>query len=106
MLRLGLAQQRRSLFGSIPCSSQQDHYKVLGLAQSATQKDIKSAYYALSKRHHPDTNPTDKEEAAKKFHQVKIDLNGVFGVLMRKNSFASVEFSITTFFFSNFIDFQ
>uniref|UniRef100_A0A8R1EQZ5 J domain-containing protein n=1 Tax=Caenorhabditis japonica TaxID=281687 RepID=A0A8R1EQZ5_CAEJA len=70
MLRLGLAQQRRSLFGSIPCSSQQDHYKVLGLAQSASQKDIKSAYYALSKRHHPDTNPTDKEEAAKKFHQV------------------------------------
>ncbi|CAI2347414.1 unnamed protein product [Caenorhabditis sp. 36 PRJEB53466] len=70
MLRLAVANQRRSLFGSVPCSSQQDHYKVLGLAQSASQKDIKSAYYKLSKQHHPDTNPTSKDEAAKKFHQV------------------------------------
>ncbi|EFO98467.1 CRE-DNJ-18 protein [Caenorhabditis remanei] len=72
MFRLTRCGQRRSLFGSVPCSSQQDHYKVLGLAQSASQKDIKSAYYKLSKQHHPDTNPTDKEEAAKKFHQVEI----------------------------------
>ncbi|CAO4369879.1 unnamed protein product [Caenorhabditis nigoni] len=70
MLRLAVGNQRRSLFGSLPCSSQQDHYKVLGLAQSATQKEIKSAYYKLSKQHHPDTNPENKEDAAKKFHQV------------------------------------
>lgn len=70
MIRLIVGNQRRNFFGSLPCSSQQDHYKVLGLAQSATQKDIKSAYYKLSKQHHPDTNPTNKEDAAKKFHQV------------------------------------
>lgn len=70
MIRLAVGNQRRHFFGSIPCSSQQDHYKVLGLAQSATQKDIKSAYYKLSKQHHPDTNPANKEDAAKKFHEV------------------------------------
>ncbi|EGT52294.1 CBN-DNJ-18 protein [Caenorhabditis brenneri] len=70
MFRLAIANQRRNFFGSVPCSSQQDHYKVLGLAQSASQKDIKSAYYKLSKQHHPDTNPVNKDEAAKKFHQV------------------------------------
>lgn len=30
------------------------HYDVLGLTPKATQSDIKSAYYKLSKIHHPD----------------------------------------------------
>lgn len=33
-----------------------DHYTALGVAKSATQQDIKSAYYRLSKIYHPDKN--------------------------------------------------
>lgn len=33
-----------------------DHYTALGVAKSATQQDIKSAYYRLSKMYHPDRN--------------------------------------------------
>ncbi|KAG5682336.1 hypothetical protein PVAND_011695 [Polypedilum vanderplanki] len=34
-------------------------YEILGLTPNATQADIKSAYYKLSKAYHPDLNPND-----------------------------------------------
>ena len=33
-----------------------DYYKILGLTKSATEKEIKSAYYKMAKKHHPDLN--------------------------------------------------
>uniref|UniRef100_A0A1I7WAW5 J domain-containing protein n=1 Tax=Heterorhabditis bacteriophora TaxID=37862 RepID=A0A1I7WAW5_HETBA len=51
-------------------SSLVDHYAVLGLNTAATAKEVKAAYYKLSKQHHPDTNPNNKDEAAIKFQQV------------------------------------
>lgn len=43
-----------------------DHYAALGVAKSATQQDIKNAYYRLSKIHHPDKNE-GCEQSAKSF---------------------------------------
>lgn len=45
-------------------------YEILGLGISATQADIKSAYYKLSKVYHPDMNKNDKV-ASEKFRQLK-----------------------------------
>jgi DnaJ-class molecular chaperone len=42
-----------------------DYYGILGLAKSASDKDIKQTYRKLARKHHPDVNPGDKAAEAK-----------------------------------------
>jgi DnaJ-class molecular chaperone len=43
-----------------------DPYKILGVARSASEDEIRTAYRRLAKKHHPDLNP-GKSEAEDKF---------------------------------------
>lgn len=45
-----------------------DFYKILNIPKTASQKEIKKAYYQLAKKYHPDTNKDP--ESAKKFQEV------------------------------------
>jgi molecular chaperone DnaJ len=40
---------------------EKDYYKVLGVSESATQKDVTRAYRKLAKENHPDANPGREE---------------------------------------------
>ncbi|QDS76625.1 hypothetical protein FKW77_007868 [Venturia effusa] len=42
-----------------------NHYDTLGLTSSATAGEIKKQFYALSKKYHPDLNPSDKTSSQK-----------------------------------------
>src|SRR5215831_14722962 len=37
-----------------------DYYNVLGVAKTATDKELKQAYRKLARKFHPDVNPGDK----------------------------------------------
>ncbi len=50
--------------------AKRDYYKVLGISKDASESQIKGAYRGLAKKHHPDANPDNKEQAAEKFKEV------------------------------------
>jgi DnaJ-class molecular chaperone len=67
MFRLG--RIRIATRSASTSSSSQDYYATLGISPLATQKEVKSAFYELSKRYHPDRNP-GVEGASVKFNEV------------------------------------
>ena len=44
---------------------EKDYYAILGVDRTATQKEIRRAYRALARKHHPDTNPHDTDSDTK-----------------------------------------
>jgi curved DNA-binding protein len=42
-----------------------DYYSTLGVAKTATAKELKQAYRKLARKHHPDVNPGDKSAEAR-----------------------------------------
>jgi len=56
----------------------EEHYKVLGVSNTATIEEIKRAYRKLAKRYHPDLNPNDKV-AEEKMKQINLAYEALVG---------------------------
>lgn len=55
-----------------------DYYKILGLDQNSTEKQIKEAYFKLAKKHHPDLNNGKTTEMFK-------EMTNAYDILSDKN---------------------
>jgi curved DNA-binding protein CbpA len=47
-----------------------DYYRILGLRMGASYEDIKASYRRLARQYHPDSNPTNQQQAQEKFIQL------------------------------------
>ena len=57
------------------------HYDVLGVRPDATQDEIRRAYHALARRHHPDTRPDAEPTAARESGLAMAAVNDAWEVL-------------------------
>lgn len=64
-------------------AAQKSHYDSLGITPAATQADVKSAYYKLSKIHHPDRN-AGSEASSQRFQEVNAAYEVLGNVKLRK----------------------
>ncbi|XP_073410695.1 dnaJ homolog subfamily C member 4 [Dendrobates tinctorius] len=67
--------------GTYSRSNLKDHYQVLGVGRKATSEEIKNAFFALSKKCHPDSDPTNPL-----LHSQFVRLNEAYRVLSKHAS--------------------
>ena len=65
-----------------------DYYEILGVGDSVSQVEIKSAFRKLAFKYHPDTNQGNEKQVEEKFKEI----NEAYGVLGDKNKRQQYDF--------------
>ncbi|KAM9302172.1 dnaJ homolog subfamily C member 4 [Gastrophryne carolinensis] len=76
-----LARSKGENIGLSESPTLQDYYHVLGVERNATSGEIKNAFFALSKKCHPDSDPTNPL-----LHAQFVRLNEAYNVLSKSSS--------------------
>ncbi len=63
-------------------SSAYSHYEILDIPQSASEAEIKRAYYLMARRHHPDLHPHNKILAERRLRLI----NEAYDILKNRDS--------------------
>eukprot|EP00041_Stephanoeca_diplocostata_P014814 m.279650 g.279650 ORF g.279650 m.279650 type:complete len:337 (+) comp19808_c0_seq6:190-1200(+) len=74
---------KRSLHRSVNwhVAAHENLYATLGVDKNVTMEDLKGAYHALAKKHHPDISQHDKKESPEVSHDRFVKINEAFMVL-------------------------
>ncbi|CAG9770329.1 unnamed protein product [Ceutorhynchus assimilis] len=80
-LTMFVLSQIRKLSTSRLSQQHKNHYDSLGIAKSATQGDVKTAYYKLSKVYHPDRNQGTTFEQREQHSQKFRDISEAYEIL-------------------------
>ena len=78
-------------------SSSESHYETLGLKPSATQAEVKAAYFELSKLYHPDKTK-GSEESLDKFRSITEAYEVLGKSALEQNSFCKHNLTLMKFF--------
>ena len=87
------SQQRILVWRCISSSSARlkTHYEVLGVDRNASRRDIRLAYLALSKKHHPDVQQQQKQGGkVSREHDSFLEISEAYGILsdpQKRNSY-------------------
>lgn len=76
---------------------ERDYYKVLGVAPSASQDEIRKAYRMLSKKYHPDLNPSTKGSGEEKMKELVNSFNILNNPDKRKEYDKKPQFNVRRF---------
>jgi hypothetical protein len=71
-------------------------YKILGLKEGATQREVKTAFRRLAVRYHPDKNPDRRAWSEEKFRQIYAAYETLLAQLERKHRRPPVEEQFAT----------
>ena len=76
-----------ALFASrVSIDSKIDYYKLLNIQRSASQKQIRLAYFNMAKRHHPDLNQHKSEQEYEASNKMFQSINDAYQILSDRAS--------------------
>ena len=92
MLDPATLERRREIEEAFEALSSQNHFEILGLERTATEKDVKEAYFGRAKRFHPDAHhDASLADLRDKLERVFIRLGEAHEILRNRNKRADYE---------------
>lgn len=81
-------RQQQNSFQDQPSYSLVEDYQILGLSESASNSEIKKAYYKIAKKYHPDSYASMNEQSKKNAEEKFKKINNAYQRIKRSRNFS------------------